>query len=124
MRTQLLASATLLALAAPAFAQPRPNEEVIVRAPYRGPSRAPNTAPIQDVSLSRDVRFDDLDLRSTWGQDTLRARVRQAAMSVCQDLQTRFPVQDDRGPPCFRTTYADAMAQADDAIRDARLAAR
>jgi UrcA family protein len=128
MRTaSLLAAATALAIAAPAAAQPfaGPTEEVIVHAPpYQGQQRSEIGAPIDDVSLSREVHFDDLDLRTSWGQDTLRDRVRRTAMSLCQDLENRYPVTADGSPPCFRTAYDDAMGQAETAIRNARVAAR
>jgi UrcA family protein len=97
---------------------------VIVRAPpYHGPQRSEIGAPIEDVSLSREVRFDDLDLRSSWGQDTLRGRIRRTALSLCQELENRFPVTDETSPPCYRTAYEDAMNQAESAIQNARLAA-
>jgi UrcA family protein len=127
MRTRcLLFAAGVLALAAPASAQPDTgsNEEVIVRAPpEQGPRRSPITAPILNVSLSREVQVDDLDLNTAWGQNTLRYRVRRTALALCQVLQNRFPIVDERSPPCFRTAFNDAMDQADGAIRDARLTA-
>jgi UrcA family protein len=117
----------MLAVATPAFTQPAasPTEEVIVRAPpYHGPQRSEIGAPIEDVSLSREVRFDDLDLRSTSGQDTLRDRIRQTALSLCQEIENRYPVTADGSPPCYRTAFDDAMDQAESAIQNARLAAR
>jgi UrcA family protein len=119
--------AFVLALAAQAVAQPvaGPTEEVIVRAPpYHGPQRSEIGAPIEDVSLSREVRFDDLDLRTDLGQGALRDRIRRTALSLCQDLANRYPVTaDDGSPPCYRTAYDDAMNQAESAIRNARVAA-
>jgi len=117
------AGAFALALAGSAFAQPSTGpEQVIVRAPPYGPQRSTIGAPIVDVALSREVRFDDLDLRTVWGARALRERVRQTALSLCQQLENQYVVMED-GPPCYRTAYDDAMDQADTAIRYARQAA-
>jgi len=128
MRTAaLLSGAIALALAAPVLAQvvAGPTEEVIVRAPpYYGQQRSEIGAPIEDVSLSREVRFDDLDLGTVWGQDALRDRIRRTAMSLCQDLENRYPVTADGSPPCYRTAYDDAMDQAESAIRNAHVAGK
>jgi hypothetical protein len=74
----LATSAVALLLATTALAQSYdgPTEDVIVRAPQHGPARSEIGAPIQDVSLSREVRFDDLDLRTVWGAQALRSRIR------------------------------------------------
>jgi UrcA family protein len=118
------ASAMVLALAGTAAAQPYagPTEQVIVRAPPYGPQRSTIGAPIVDVAVQREVRFDDLDLRTTWGARALRERVRTTALNLCQQLENQYVTLDDN-PPCYRTAYEGAMDQAEDAIRDARLAA-
>lgn len=101
----------------------RPNEEIIVQAPeyYRHQQRDSATgAPIVDVAMSREVRFDDLDLRSGWGARALRTRVSATARRLCDRLNVRFPASSADSPDCFRTAYYDAMAQADEAIARAR----
>jgi UrcA family protein len=124
MKSMMFAAGTLaLAFAASASAQPYtgPTETVIVRAPQYGPQRSEIGAPIENVSLSREVRFDDLDLRTSWGAQALRDRVRRTALDLCQQIENRYVTMDD-GPPCYRTAYEDAMAQAEEAIRSTRVA--
>jgi UrcA family protein len=116
------ALALVLATSASAQSYASPTEEVIVRAPQYGPQRSEIGAPIENVSLSREVRFDDLDLRTAWGARALRDRVRETAMNLCQQLENQYVTMDDNRP-CYRTAYEDAMDQAETAIRDARLSA-
>jgi UrcA family protein len=130
----LAASAAAVMLAAPsvsaqdyydetAYDRTPVTEEVIVQAPeyYRHQQRDSATgAPIVDVAMSREVRFDDLDLRSGWGARALRTRVSATARRLCDRLNVRFPATTADSPDCFRTAYYDAMAQADEAIARAR----
>jgi UrcA family protein len=129
----LAASAAALMLVAPSVSaqdyysesayENGPNEEVIVQAPefYRHQQRDSATgAPIVDVAMSREVRFDDLDLRSGWGARALRTRISDTARRLCDRLSVRYPVATTDSPDCFRTAYNDAMAQADEAIARAR----
>ena len=95
-------------------------EEVIVHAPHQTPQRSAIGAPIVDVALSSDVRFDDLDLTTGGGVRVLEHRVRAAAHDLCRRLDVRYPVATSDSPPCYQTAYADAMEQADDAIARAR----
>jgi UrcA family protein len=75
-------------------------------------------APIENLSLSREVRFDDLDLRTSGGAIALRDRVRQAALNLCQQLENQYVAMDD-SRPCYRTAYDDAMDQVDAAVQKA-----
>ncbi len=95
-------------------------EEVIVTAPRYHGQRSEIGAPIEDVSMSRDVRFDDLDLRTPYGAHVLRERVRFTAQTLCRRLDQLHPISTADSPPCLRTALDDAMAQADEAIREAR----
>ncbi len=115
------ATAVALAFASATAAQPYtgPTEEVIVRAPQYGPQRSEIGAPVENLSLSREVRFDDLDLRTSWGASALRDRVRQTALTLCQQLENQYVTMDD-SRPCYRTAYEDAMDQAETAIQNAR----
>ena len=97
-----------------------PTEEVIVHAPPPARERSAIGAPIVDVALSGDVRYDDLDLTTRWGARVLQRRVSSAARDLCRRLDVRYPVATADSPPCYRTAYEDAMAQADDAIARAR----
>jgi UrcA family protein len=120
----LAASTVALVLVTSASAQPSagPTEEVIVRAPQYGPQRSDIGAPIENVSLSREVRFDDLDLRTSGGANALRDRVRQAALNLCQQLENQYVAIDDNRP-CYRTAYDDAMDQVNAAVQNAHKAA-
>src|SRR5579863_9355103 len=60
-----------------------PPEEVIVTPPPYAAPRGHLGGPIQDVALSRPVRFDDLDLTSRWGAYRLRARIAFEARTLC-----------------------------------------
>jgi UrcA family protein len=66
------------------------------------------------------VSYHDLDLRTSGGARELKARIRDAAAGVCEELKFRFPVAMVDNPPCFKTAVGAAMARADNAIRDAR----
>jgi UrcA family protein len=109
----------------------RPADEVIVIAPrgrhYDSSHRSDIGAPIETVSLSRPVRFDDLDLSTRWGAQRLRERVRYAAQQMCRRLDTEYPVNAADEPRdafgsgnCYRDAVADGMDQADQAIEQAQ----
>jgi len=104
-----------------------PPEEVIVRPPPYARQRSAIGAPIIDASLSRPVRFDDLDLRTPWGVRELRSRISFTATTLCQQLNTMYPVTYDGGSDmwprnhdCYRDAFARGMDQARGAIRAAR----
>jgi len=89
---------------------PRPHER----------QRSSIGAPIVNVSLSREVRFDDLDLRSDRGARELRSRVRHTARALCRQLESQYLVTDDDAYPCTSSAVDGAMQQADEAIESAR----
>jgi UrcA family protein len=98
-----------------------PPEEVIIQAPrYRPPQRSTIGAPIENVAMSRAIRFDDLDLRTSWGAHALRERIRYTARTLCNRLDFVHPISTSDSPPCYRTALEDGMAQADAAIAEAR----
>jgi UrcA family protein len=104
----------------PGYYDPPP-EEVIIEAPrYHHPERSTIGAPIEDVAMSRTVRFDDLDLRTPWGARALRDRISYTARTLCNRMDFMYPVSTSDSPPCYRTAYEDGMAQADAAIAQAR----
>jgi UrcA family protein len=131
-RLSLLAATAIgLALATPASAQQydryddpsyrnSSDEQIEVTVPRYHPRSSTTGAPIRDVALSREVRFDDLNLRTAWGAHQLKVRIRSAATDLCQKLNIRYPVSADNSPPCFQTAVHRAMYQADRAIGDAR----
>lgn len=95
-------------------------EHVIVTAPPYYGERGHLGGPIIDVSMSREVRVDDLDLRSPFGRHELRSRIRVTAAEICDQLSRRYPVGVSGSPPCYEQAVARAMHLADVAIRDAR----
>jgi UrcA family protein len=126
----LAATAVGLALASPASAQQydrygdpsyrNSDEQIEVIAPRYHERSSTTGAPIRDVAMSREVRFDDLNLRTAWGAHQLKVRIRYAANDLCQKLNIRYPVSADNNPPCVQTAVHRAMFQADRAISDAR----
>ncbi len=114
----------LMALAIPAAAQDYGygnTETVIVNAPPFVEERGHLGGEIRTVSLSHEVRFDDLDLRTYWGAHELRNRIRFTARQECEQLDRFYPVEASTNMhPCYRTAVERAMVDADTAIRDAR----
>jgi len=97
-----------------------PNEQIEVIAPRYREDRTPLNAPPGKLSLSVAVHFRDLDLRTRSGAHELRARVRDAARDVCEQLHDEYPVKQAPGTNCYKDAVEQAMARADSAIRDAR----
>jgi UrcA family protein len=97
-----------------------PPEEITVFGPRRHVERGDLGAAIQDVAISRPVRFDDLDLRTDWGARELRNRIEYTARVMCQRLDAMYPISADNSPPCYRTAVDQAIYQADAAISQAR----
>lgn len=100
------------------------SDDIIVTAPRQRNERSAIGAPIRDVAMTQEVSFDDLDLTTNHGARELKNRVRQTARNLCHQLDVRYPVTADRSPDCYTTASNDALAQADDAIADARRYAR
>jgi len=95
-------------------------ETVEVYGPRLRVQRAPLNGPVDRISLSRVVRYDDLNLRTARGASELRARVRDAAQDVCGTLAQAYPVAEAPGTSCYKTALQDALLRVDGAIRDAR----
>jgi UrcA family protein len=125
----LAAAAGVMLGAAPALAQDYggygpaaysgPPEDVIVVAPRERFREQGGTLdlPPDKVSLSTRVRYDDLDLLTWDGAQTLRARVREAARRVCRHLAEAYPFQRlSTAPSCYRETVENGLLRADEAI--------
>ena len=93
-------------------------ETVEVIAP-RFPHRTSRGGAIEQVSYSREVRAYDLDLRTPWGADELRSRIRFAARALCEKIDRSYAVIDD-GRSCYYEAVERAMPEADAAIAEAR----
>ncbi len=101
----------------PGYRNAPENYEVIVPRPK---PQSRYGAPYVNTSLSQEVYFDDLDLRTNRGARILRARVQLTARLLCRDLDERYPVTADDSPPCYQNAAYNALHAADLAIRDAR----
>jgi UrcA family protein len=119
--TALLAGAFGLALASTAGAQDyQSNEDIQVTAPrFRLQSTHPN-GPLEKVSLSTHVRYDDLDLRTRGGARELKMRVRDAAQETCMRVAEAYPVYQQFGTNCYKSALEDGELRANAAIRGAR----
>jgi UrcA family protein len=101
--------------------------EVIVQPPAYYPpgyygERSPLGAPYETAYMSEAVPYYDLDLRTDYGAQQLRARVVQAAYSTCQQLEDMYPI-DASGPysrSCEDRAVDRAMYRVNRAIYAAR----
>ena len=76
--------------------------------------------PLEKVSLTTRVRYDDLNLRSWRGARELRMRVRDAAQDTCTRIAEAYPVYQQFGTSCYKTALQNGELRANAAIRDAR----
>jgi UrcA family protein len=76
--------------------------------------------PLEKISLSTNVPYDDLNLRTWRGARELKLRVRDAAQTTCARLAEAYPVQQAFGTNCYKTALQNAELRANAAIRDAR----
>jgi UrcA family protein len=125
--TMLLTAGALAFAAAPASAQGGytdtvngPNENVEINGPHVGQSHGKLGEPLMLTSISQQVYFDDLNLRTGRGAHILKQRVRLTARMLCRELDERYPVTADDSPPCYSAALEDSMYQANRAIAEAR----
>jgi UrcA family protein len=110
----------------PPGAYPEPPESVIVTAPRRPYFREEGSGPRlvnmppEKISLSMDVRYDDLDLVSWGGARELRWRVSEAAHQVCGQLREAYPFRQLQGTRCYRDALENGLIRANEAISTAR----
>ena len=112
--------------AGPGYYNYGPPEEVIVTPPPYARQRSAIGAPIIDASISRPVRYDDLDLRSGWGVRELRDRVSFTARTLCSQLEGSVNLAGlaglGAGRPIVRVALEPALAGSSDAITSSSLA--
>ena len=112
--TMLMASAASAQSYGPVTPPSGTNEVVTVTAPkLHQRERSRIGAPIVEVSLSREVRFDDLDLSTDSGMRALHARVRHTAKVLCDQLDQQYLTTQDDARGCVTTAVDDAMEQAE-----------
>jgi UrcA family protein len=103
-----------------------PPEDVIVVAPhvprFREEGSGPRLVnmPPEKISLSTNVRYDDLDLVSGGGARELRWRVSEAAHHVCGELREAYPLRQLQGTRCYRDALENGLIRANEAIATAR----
>ena len=95
-------------------------ETIEVIGPRLRVERSPMNGPVQRISFSRLVRYDDLNLRTSSGARELRVRIRDTAHDICAQLAAAYPIPEASGTSCYRTALQDAQLRADEAIHDAR----
>jgi UrcA family protein len=65
---------------------------------------------VTTVSMTRQVSFKDLDLRTAEGKAALESRVKETAANVCKELDRRYPgesVAEDKN--CVQEAIDEAM---------------
>jgi UrcA family protein len=98
-----------------------PNESVIVVAPRFRAQSSPLNGPMERVSYSGTVRYDDLDISTYHGARELRHRVYEEARNVCGRLREAYPVYTlNSSRSCFRDALDNGLVKADAAITSAR----
>jgi UrcA family protein len=101
-----------------------PTESVEVIAPRFHADTAPLNGPMEKVSYSERVRYDDLNLLTRRGVHEFRARIWETAQGVCVRLVEAYPVYvSTTEKSCVRRAYEDAMVRAYGAISDKRISA-
>jgi UrcA family protein len=103
--------------------QPSSPESVTVTAPrleqlQSGPYRL--NVPPGRVRISQTVHFADLDLCTGTGARALRAKVRETAAGICDQLATIHPHGLPSDTSCYRDSLANAQPKVDFAIGNAR----
>ncbi len=93
--------------------------EITVIAPHavrQRVGRTPSGVAVEVVSLSRHVRYDDLDLKTASGKATLGARIADTAQQACSQLDTLYPARMSLPDPadydCIKSAVNQSMAQA------------
>ena len=116
----LMAGALVFA-ASSAFAQDYNGPEgVTVTAPRFHADDSKMGGPLERVSLSGIVRYDDLNLQTREGARELKWRVREQARVICRNLAEAYQVYQMNGTSCYKTALDNALVRADEAIEDAR----
>jgi UrcA family protein len=96
------------------------DEEVVVTAPPGIRVQRDGQLRPHRMSASRGVTYADLDLRTGTGARELRARVRQTASEICEDLSLVPPADAGDYGTCYRDATRNALARANAAIVEAR----
>jgi UrcA family protein len=93
---------------------------VTVTAPHFRADSTRVGGPLERVSLSGTVRYDDLNLQTREGARELRWRVQEQAQAICRNLAEAYQVYQMNGTSCYRDALNNALVRADEAIEAAR----
>ena len=123
-RLALVAGAFVFA-ASSAMAQDYDNnydnsESVTVTAPRFHADDSKVGGPLERVSLSGIVRYDDLNLQTREGARELRWRVGEEARAICRNLAEAYPSYRMNGTSCYKDALNNALVKADEAIQQSR----
>lgn len=114
----LLVAATMSAVAA------EPQEtlgEVTVRGVREEPAgQTVHGAPIVIATMEQRVSFADVSLTTDSGVKVLQTRIRDAARSICDTLEAKYPISAPGGKDCYKTAVDKAMGDAQKAIDAAK----
>ena len=117
----LIATAGIFASVAVVAADDPTQEHIVVeaqRATAKVIGRSDLGKPIQQLQLSAQVSYGDLDLSNANNGKILKDRVHDAAELVCKDLQRMYPQADTS--ECARDAVHGAARQVEAAIAAAR----
>jgi UrcA family protein len=117
-RLALMAGAFVFAASA-AFAQDDQQSVTVIAPHFRADSTRVG-GPLERVSLSGTVRYDDLDLQTREGARELRWRVQEQARVICRTLAEAYQVYQMNGTSCYKDALDNALVKADEAIEAAR----
>lgn len=95
-------------------------ESVTVTAPHFRADGTRLGGPLERVSLSGIVRYDDLNLQTREGARELRWRVNEEARAVCRNLAEAYPAYKMNGTSCYKDALENALVKADEAIQQSR----
>jgi UrcA family protein len=102
-------------MSAPVLAQaqdPGVTNQVTVTVPgLRGPMAGSHFGRVQEASLSANVAYGDLNLRTRSGVRALRVRIADAADGMCARLEFRYPVGEPDRASCTRIAMREALRQ-------------
>lgn len=109
-------AAALLVASAPIAAQRvgDPIFEITVIAPRlirQEVGRTNSGTPVEMISLTRRVDYQDLNLKQQASVVELETRVSEVAQEACGQLANAFPLSDPKTPDCVKDAVAKAMAQ-------------
>jgi UrcA family protein len=72
--------------------------------------------PLEQVTLTRHVSYEDLDLSTVAGAAELRRRVNATANAACKQLEELYPAQIRNHRECTKAAIAGASRQVEEAI--------